>query len=333
VRLFLTFLVTAGGAAVAVALIALYGAGDIGAAIHGAGWGLLVFVAFHLVQTLFSGLAWRALLPQQRCTTMLWLRWIREAVNALLPVAQIGGELVGARLLRARGVTVAAAGASVTVDLTLEMMSQIAFTLLGLVLLVRVPQQVEATRWIAEGTLAAAGVVVLLLIAQRLGVVHLIERVLVRLSSRAGWSALGEVRGLHAAIATLYRRPARLCLGFMHHLISWLLGGIELMLALYLLGVPVDLGDALVIESLGQAVRAVGFAVPGALGVQEGGNVLVCGLVGIGPQAAIELSLLKRIREVALGVPGLLAWQFVEGRLALRRRRAAARPHPSELRL
>jgi hypothetical protein len=69
--------------------------------------------------------------------------------------------------------------------------------------------------------------------------------------------------------------------------------------------------------------------VPGALGVQEGGNILVCGLVGIGPQAAIELSLLKRIREVALGVPGLLAWQIFEGRLALRRTRTA--PRPSEL--
>ena len=58
-------------------------------------------------------------------------------------------------------------------------------------------------------------------------------------------------------------------------------------------------------------MRALGFAVPGALGVQEAGNILVCGWVGIGPQVAIELSLLKRIREVALGIPGLLAWQFL----------------------
>ena len=86
------------------------------------------------------------------------------------------------------------------------------------------------------------------------------------------------------------------------------------MLALYVLGVAIDLREGLIIESLGQALRAVGFAVPGSLGVQEGGYILVCGLLGVGPQAAIELSFLKRIREVALGIPGLIGWQIIEGR-------------------
>jgi putative membrane protein len=253
-------------------------------------------------------------------------------VNALLPVAQIGGEVVGARLLRTEGVTLAAAGASVAVDLILEMMSQVVFTLLGLAILIRTAQQLDATRWIAEGAIVAAGIVLALWLAKRLSIVQLIERMLVSLSDRVGWVALGEVRGLHTAVAVLYRQPMRLSLGFVYHLISWLLGGFEVMLGLHLLGVPVSLGDALVIESLGQAMRALGFFVPGALGVQEGGNILVCGLVGIGPQAAIELSLLRRIREVALGVPGLLAWQIVERRLMLRRERAdAARPHQWEL--
>lgn len=322
---------TAAGAAIAIALIRLYGTADIDTAICGVGWGLLALVAFHLLQTVFSALAWRALLPQQRLATMLRLRWIRESVNTLLPVAQIGGEVVGARLLRARGMSLAAASASVTVDLTLGIASQIVFVLLGLALLARGSQPLEVTRSIVEGAILAGVMVFLFLVIQRGGVLHVVERILVRLSSRTGWSALGEVGGLNAAIASLYRRPAHLGLSFVHHLISWMLGGIEVMLALYLLGVPVDLGDALVIESLGQAIRSLGFAVPGALGVQEGGYILVCGLVGIGPQTAIELSLLKRIREVALGVPGLLAWQFVEGRLALPRKRAAKPSPPLEL--
>jgi hypothetical protein len=65
---------------------------------------------------------------------------------------------------------------------------------------------------------------------------------------------------------------------------------------------------------LGQAFRAVGFAIPGSLGVQEGGFVIACGLFGVNPQAAIELSLLKRIREVAWGIPALVAWQVIETR-------------------
>jgi putative membrane protein len=250
------------------------------------------------------------------------LRWIREAVNALLPVAQIGGEFVGARLLMLRAVPLSAAGASVTLDLTLEVLSQIAFTLLGVTLLVHDPQH-HLTAWMVGGILAALGVLALFVLAQRHGLFGVIERGLLRFSEKAGWSGLGDVRGLHEAIAALYRDPRRLAIASTHHFISWLLGGFEIMLALHLVGHSIDFRDGLIIESLGQALRAVGFAVPGSLGVQEGGYVLVCGLVGIPPQAAIELSLLKRIREVALGLPGLIVWQAIEGhRLALRLKRA-----------
>jgi hypothetical protein len=95
------------------------------------------------------------------------------------------------------------------------------------------------------------------------------------------------------------------------------LGGIEVMAALQMVGVDASLRESLIVESLGQAFRSFGFAVPGALGVQEGGFVLICGLLGIGPQSAIALSLLKRIREVVLGVPALLTWQWIEGQRLL----------------
>ena len=81
---------------------------------------------------------------------------------------------------------------------------------------------------------------------------------------------------------------------------------------LHFFGHDIGIGPALIIESLGQAAKAVGFAVPGAIGVQEGGYVVVCRLLGISPEMAIALSLVKRLREVALGVPGLLLWHRTE---------------------
>jgi uncharacterized membrane protein YbhN (UPF0104 family) len=144
---------------------------------------------------------------------------------------------------------------------------------------------------------------------------HLIERGLIKLAERGStWAALGDIAGLHRSIEALYASPARLARACAHHSISWLLGGLEVMLALHLVGVSIDWREGLIIESLGQALRAAGFAIPASLGVQEGGYVLVCGLLGISPQAAIELSLLKRIREVALGIPALVAWQIIESR-------------------
>jgi uncharacterized membrane protein YbhN (UPF0104 family) len=86
----------------------------------------------------------------------------------------------------------------------------------------------------------------------------------------------------------------------------------------------VGIGAGMVIESLGQALKSVGFAVPGALGVQEGGYIVVCGLFQLSPEIAIALSLTKRLREVALGLPSLAAWHIME------RRSPVARPRLTE---
>jgi uncharacterized membrane protein YbhN (UPF0104 family) len=61
--------------------------------------------------------------------------------------------------------------------------------------------------------------------------------------------------------------------------------------------------------------------VPGALGVLEGGYIIFCGALGLPAEMALTISLAKRVREIALGVPALLVWQWVEGRdlLILRR--------------
>jgi putative membrane protein len=305
------------GLALALGLGAYFGFTEIASGIQDAGLGVLAVIAFHPLQLIFSALAWQMLLPSPRpgLIVLMGLRWIREGVNNLLPVAQIGGEIVGARLLRRQGVSLATGGASVTVDLTVEFLTQVVFTLIGLALLIPGLREPGIVPW-TVGTVALGGTFVALFVAaQRFGLFQILERSLVRLAERRPeWSSLGEVAGLDRAINALYASPATLGWASVHHLISWLLGGLEVMLALHFVGVSVDFREALIIESLGQAFRAVGFAIPGSLGVQEGGFIIACGLFGVSPQAAIQLSLLKRIREVALGIPALIAWQIIETR-------------------
>ena len=98
------------------------------------------------------------------------------------------------------------------------------------------------------------------------------------------------------------------------HSCSWSLGALEVWIVLRALGHGVGLGPAFVIESLAMAARSAGFVVPGAVGIQEGGFVLVCGLFGVAPQTALALSVLKRLRELAVGAGALLAWQLVRDR-------------------
>jgi uncharacterized membrane protein YbhN (UPF0104 family) len=93
------------------------------------------------------------------------------------------------------------------------------------------------------------------------------------------------------------------------------------LVALNLMGYPVSYLDAVVIESLGQAVRAAGFLIPGALGVQEAGFIAVCAVFGIPAPAALALSLVKRVPEIVLGPLFLFAWHAHETRALIRKPR------------
>ena len=97
------------------------------------------------------------------------------------------------------------------------------------------------------------------------------------------------------------------------HLAAWIVGCLEVYVIFGFMGHPVTLAEALVIESIGQAVRGAAFAVPGAIGVQEGAFVLLCGGFGIPAEAALALSLIKRIADVAIGLPGFWFWYRFEG--------------------
>jgi putative membrane protein len=303
------------GLGLAVTLLVSNDIGQIVGAVAGAGWGLLLVIALRVPQTVASAMGWRKLVPETG--TPLWayvlLRWIREGVNALLPVAGVGGDMVRARLLALTGIPLKSAAASSGVDLSLEMASQIVFSLVGVGMLLALQPGVNSTGLILGVIAGGALIAGSFMAAQRYGLFRHVERLLVRISEREGWSALGDITGLHEQVVSLYRTPNRLWISGAWHLASWFLGVLEIWAALYVLGVPVELQEALVIESLGQAVKGIGFAIPGALGVQEGGLILVCGLFGIAPPEALALSLVRRLRDIVHGLPALAIWHRIEG--------------------
>ncbi len=308
------------GLGLAVWLLYSFGLGRILDVLAQAGWGgIAAVMAFHLVEILASAMAWREIAgpmaQRPKLSGYCVLRWIREAVNNLLPVAQIGGEFVTTRLLARRGVPLAPAAAGMVADLTLEMVTQILFTLLGLGLLLHsVGGGTNLSGYVMTFVLIAASVVAGLLGAQWFGLAQVVEAALLRLGRSLGWAGTAQIQGLHQALLSCYRRPLRLSLAISWHSLSWLLGGGEVCLALHFLGHDTGLSHGMIIESLGQALKAASFAVPGALGVQEGGYVVICEALNLSPEIAIALSLMKRMREVVLGVPGLVAWRVLGAR-------------------
>ncbi len=314
------------GGALAIALVGWGGARAISHNVWRAGWVLPVCVAIHAGQLLLSAVAWRRASGGEAPRLWSWfgIRWIRESVNSLLPVAQLGGTLVGVRLLTQHGRAASPATAAATLDVTLESVSQLVFTLAGIAALAAIGGDGAGRPWLGGAVLLMACASCGFLLAQRAGLMRLIEALAVRMSRLIPALPQGMLRGLHAELMQRQRDPAALASAAALHLLAWLLGVVETWLALLAMGDPTSLPAALVIESLGMAARSAGFAVPGSLGVQEGGFVLAGGLVGLPPDAALALSLVKRARELLVGVPGLVAWQWAEGRHLVRR--AAVRP-------
>ena len=166
----------------------------------------------------------------------------------------------------------------------------------------------------AVAVAAAAGG---LLLAQRQGLLRLFERAMGLLPSRLAAPALGELAGLHDEAMAIYGDRRAMVRAMLWHLATWGFDAVELWIVFWILGVRLTVGEALVIESLAQAIRSGAFLVPGALGVQEGAYVLLALHFGIGADTAIAASLVKRVRDLALGVPVILGWQALEGRRLL----------------
>ena len=111
------------GFALCTALIGYFGFSAVGDAFLSAGWGMVALAVYQGLSIGLSALAWRAVVKSVWTGPIglfLWARWVREATNALMPVAQVGGDIVGARLLAINGAGAAVGGASVVVDKTIE---------------------------------------------------------------------------------------------------------------------------------------------------------------------------------------------------------------------
>ena len=312
------------GLSLVVALLAAYGIGPVLSAVEAVGWGAGLVMLVRAGETGGAGLAWWFTLPGPRgglARICMLLRWIRESVNCLLPVAHVGGDLIGARLLTFWGVRGADAGASVVADLFLQTLTQFFFTLIGLACLIQAGGDTAMVRGVAIGLAILGPALVGFFVAQRFGGFGLLDRVVAHLAKDPKWAALGSAGSLNDSLLAIYRRPAGPLAGFALHMGLWFLGVFEVWIALRFMGYPVDYRTALVIESLGQAVKGAAFIVPGAIGVQEGGFIALCAVFGIPAPVAIALSLVKRLPEIALGLPGLLIWQGLEGRNLLRARK------------
>ena len=316
------------GLGAVVFLVAWNGIDTVAEIIAVGGWSILLLGFFFVFDLAGGALSWRLLFAPGRgpgLAQSLLANWMGSAVNSLLPVANIGGEVVRARQIMRHGVAGSAAGASVIVDKTVQALTVLIWGLIGLALLVGHTGDREVIAGASVGfALFAAGVAGFFAV-QRLGVFGPAARAAAAITNRAYWRGLaGSAAELDHAIRATYARLGRFAGASAVKLATRLVLATELSVAAFLMGQHIPLVDAFVIRSLAVTARAAAFAIPSGLGAQEGVFVAVGALLGYPADLMLAVSLATRVREIVPYLPGLAFWQLAEGR-ALWRRRVAAR--------
>lgn len=312
-------LAVAFGLAATIWAIGAVGLGELLAAVDRLGIGGFAALCGYTIATYaVLGAAWFAACPgigAARLPLFGWARAVREASSDLLPFSQIGGLVVGTRTLLAHGLSAPRIYAATIVDLTTEMAGQFVLTLYGLwalaALLIHGGASIGPAAWVG------AGICVIVLAA-----FVALQRPMLSLAARIGARTMPDAKlpfaSVRAELDRLYAERWPVVLSFLANVVAWLMTGLLAWMALEVMGSRVTLGRAVALESLILAVRSAAFMIPGGLGVQEAAYLLLAHAFGIDPQAAIALSLVKRARDVAIGLPTLLIWQATEWRAGMR---------------
>jgi putative membrane protein len=283
------------------------------------GWQLLWLIPYRSLYFLFYALGWLNLLrpydPDRHASLnyLVWVTTVREAIDRLLPVASVGGGVVGVRLLRWRGVAAAPAAATVVVEVLLTLGVSYLFALVGVVLLIDLGGTGRDSAHLVLALLLSLPVPVATAMLLRYGSVFARFGRFLRLL--VGENALSTgAAAVDRELRACLRRGRSLLVAGTWQFSALLSGTFEIWFVLGLFGHPVPVSFALILESLTQAVRHIAFVVPAALGVQEAGLILFGQALGISSELALAVSMAKRMREVLCGLPSLLSWQWVEAR-------------------
>lgn len=305
-----------GGILVAVALIAAFGAHQVLNAMLSVGWhGFGSLIVAQLLITILLAWAWLLIVPQRSPSLFARLylgRLVREASGRFLPLMTVGGFVIGARAVSLTGVPMALAAASTLVDVAAEFAAEVAFAALGLCMLLEWQPHSSLILPVGSGILVAAVASAVFMAFPGRGT-RLVQKLAARIGSGEG-RALGSLDLMASQFDAIYSRKGAILGAVFLHFCAWLGSAAASWLAYHLLGAPITMTQALAIEALLRAALSLTFFVPGAAGVQEAAFAGIGAIFGLPVDISVAVSLITRARDLVIGLPALLVWQYLEFR-------------------
>jgi putative membrane protein len=306
-------LVLAGGVLAVAVLVLRYDSLALHRALAAVGGiGLAAVATVNFLAIFLCAAAWRSLVASRLgVTSYLWFRYARNAAADLLGFIPAAGELVAVREMMLRGIGCPLAAASLIADLTVQLVAQLIFTTVGVALLIVLSPSSLLT-WIAlAGVGLLIGILVVMIAVQRWGVGRALAGLTLRILPHALRGNPSSIAEFDARLRAIYADRRQIALSVILHVAAWFTGAAEAGVILSLIGAFPGLKVTLILESLILGLRTAVFFLPGAWGAQEAAYVLIGAVFGLAPEAALALVLVKRARELCVGIPVLCVGQVL----------------------
>lgn len=291
---------------------------------------LVVILLPSLLMYSVEAWGWRLTLGPSAGAVSFWrlamIRTAGEVVNWTTPMAYVGGEPLKAYLLSRHGVPLVEGLASVITAKTTMTLAQVVFILLGVALgvwTIQTSGSAEPSESLHVQVAAASVsvglllfVMVIFMAVQRRGLFTGLLSLLRCCRIRVGFleSREDKLRTLDRMIGEFYTRDQRVFfLSMGMFFLGWLIEALEVFLILSYLNPPADVFTSISIGALAVLIKGGTFFIPGSVGAQEAGNLVLLAAYGYSDVVGITFSMLRRLRELVWIGIGLLCMAALGG--------------------
>ncbi len=308
-----------------ISLLVWQGVIDVIQLLLTSGWSLLWLPLIWLPSFIPSTQGWRVLFQTAQrpdFSHAFLAMWMGRAVNNLLPVATIGGEIAKARVISLWGVKGIDAAASVMVDKVIQAISVAIWGFIGVSSLLVLSDNDELAAYAVTGFIILAGCAIGFLFVQKAGLLGILTKMGSKLVKHDAWEDISlNAKEIDALVYEIYSNKTQIFQAVLFRTLGLVLETAEVWLACYLMGYPISILEAIMLKSLTSTLRDVAFVIPNGYGIQEGAFILIGSLVGLDANTALAVSLAIRIRDLLFDPAGLMTLHQIESRQLTKRRK------------